>query len=198
MHQLAEGQDPTDFDLFTKAANGDPFAAREIHRRLHPILNRYAAIFARKLAPDLREDVVQQAWLILAMRSNDAWFSGRIPRDVYLRGIARDAAEAIRAEYRHADEVCRPRNQRIKLANCTEHPSHYDGVLEGIPERINRENAVGARLELLDLYGRASPEVRTALVLLCEEGATLETAAAAAGITRRTLCRRLDGLRAAA
>jgi len=196
MYEFADKQDPSDSALL-KVASTDPLAAAALQNRLLPILQRYARLRGWGLAPDLREEVVQQAWLGLMSRSNEAWLSGRVSRNVYIRGIVRDAAETIRSQYRAAGEESRPRNGRCKTTGCAR-PLDAKVDLADVAGNGDVEQMIHARLELQSLFERATSEIRKALRLICDEGATLEVAAAAVGLTRRTLSRRLEYLRAAA
>ena len=197
MYQLAEWQALPDRDLLQSALAGNPYAAKVIESRLLPHL----LILARKRAPnlpaDLHEEIVQQAWLSVVSRSTDIWSSGQVDVRAYLAGVVRDAAKAVRANYRRPGQV-----SRFRRPSASSGPRQSAAPpLDNVPEKNLRRDghlAIEARLELNSLYERASADVRVALGMICEEGATLEEAAAATGQTRRTLSRRIAVLRDAA
>lgn len=182
------------------ALTGDPSARHWAYGRYRGLL----VIMARDFGPDLvsmnlREDILQETWLLFYQRANWTRMTGVSP-EAYLRGLVRDAVKSLRAQYRPSGARSRPEYKSIQSE------AKYYGNLtveldvDAIPDldrAEQEEKALDGRLDLTLRLARAESQVQDAASRM-RRGENLCAAAVAVGMTRQTLTRKLRSLASAA
>ncbi len=191
MKQPAPWQGASDRELLNAALDGDTSATEAANARLLP--NSKFSPFVRGLAPDLQEEVRSEVWLALVSRRQDVLLT-LLPLPTVLTGLVRDAAKRVRAQNRPPGARSRRRRgqEGIRTADS------LDALPEAMHPATGGEEEMFAILELNAVMDAATQPVREALALVHMDGRGLEFAAAAVGMTRRTLLRRIMALRDAA
>lgn len=196
MHQVVESKDPPDLELLRAALAGCDVSAAQLERRHAKYLLRIVRRHAPSLSPELRGDVVQEAWLALFRKASIPQKLQAIPFRVFMVGLIRDGIKVVRTNNRPPGVPSRPGRIEAKASN--------GGNIDRIGERGVKDPVDPASpdldlvLDIERLADRADRQVRDAIRLMAELQLSVAEAAMVVGISRQTLSRRLSLLTRAA
>lgn len=177
-------------DLLVAYLRGDADARDRFPGEAAETLANLAAHHAWFLPPDVREEVVSEAHLILLTRQ--ASFDPQLaPARVFLRMIVRDAVKRVAASYCPPGWKTRTTNTGIE---------EQRGVVLSLEARLAdgfdycdhcAERAIEQRCDLRSVFDRAPRDLAIALVRVYCNGEAAADVAESMGVTRFTLTRRI-------
>jgi DNA-directed RNA polymerase specialized sigma24 family protein len=181
-------------DLMHRFARGDHGIAREFHQIARPLLVKFANRFGWFLAEDKREEVVQQALVLLRGPAGQTFDRGRGAPEVFLRLITRRAAREVGATYALPGTRTRPskhsRSDNVpaaaRIVSLEDLPEHETPSVEG-PERV-----VEIQHDVAATLAAAPTDVANALRRIYLQDIPVTRVAAEMEISRYTLDRKID------
>lgn len=177
-----------DGHMLRDAQCGGDAAWRRLDDYFRPLLSAAAKRYARDLPPELIEDVVQEAFLLL-LRSTGRGSRGAGPAETaFVLSHVRNAAAKVRGAHRSPGTRSRTRHGV--------RPEVRMGMIDPAMPSTRADHdlrVVEARLDVERLARRADPVVRTAMATVLE-GTSFREAAKQVGMTHTLLMRRLRAL----
>jgi len=178
-------------ELLVAFERGDPEAQEILPDRLRDSLSALADQIAFGFSSDKVDDIVQRTWMNV-LEGESEYDPSRSSPLKYLKLHMRNAIRQVRASYARAGEP-----KRLSSRNETENWQTVPIAKAPISCRgsdANQDRRVDAKIVLEAAEHVFGDQTCTALKRL-SRGYTRERAASAAGYSRRTLGRRISGLR---
>ncbi len=177
-------------DLLVAYLRGEPDARERFPGEAAEILTALAARHAWFLPVDVREEVVNEAHLILLERL--AGFDPqRAPAPVYLRLVVRDAVKRVASSYCPPGWKTRATNAEIEKQRGAV-LSLEAKIEDGFEYRDHRaELDIYQRCDLRTVFDRAPRTLGVALERIYYHGESTKDVAASMGLTRFTLARQI-------